>query len=200
MSLEIETLTGDGVAAALPAVAKLRVAVFREWPYLYEGDTDSEQDYMRGYAAAPDSVIVVARDGDQIVGVATAAPLVQHTKQFVPLFEAAGYDPERVFYFAESVLLPAYRGRGVGHAFFDHREAAARTATGRAGAFSHAAFCGVVRPDGDPRRPPDYRPLDAFWQKRGFQKIDGLVGSYTWREIGHTDETTKPMQFWMRAL
>jgi GNAT superfamily N-acetyltransferase len=200
VSLHIETLTGDGVSAALPEVARLRVAVFREWPYLYDGDTRSEQDYIRGYASAPGSVIVVARDAGAIVGVATAAPLVQHTREFVPLFEARGFDPQRIFYFAESVLLSSYRGRGIGHAFFDHREAAAQTAIGPAGGYSHAAVCGVVRAEDDPRRPADYRPLDSFWTKRGYEKIDGLLGSYAWREIDQSQETTKPMQFWMRAL
>ncbi len=196
----VEPLTGEAMKSALPAVARLRVAVFREWPYLYEGTEAYEQTYLSGLAQAANSVIVVARDGDDVVGVATGAPLAEHTDEFVPLFAARGFDPQRIFYFAESVLLPSYRGHGIGHAFFDHREAAARRAIGPAGAFTHAAFCGVVRADDDPRRPPDYRPLDAFWQKRGYAKVDGLFGSYTWREIGHTAQTTKAMQFWIRAL
>jgi GNAT superfamily N-acetyltransferase len=200
VTVTIEPLTGDAVKPALAAVARLRVAVFREWPYLYEGTEAYEQDYLDGLAAAAHAVIVVARDGDAIVGVATGAPLVSHTEEFIPLFEARGFDPRRVFYFAESVLLPAYRGRGIGHAFFEQREAVARQAIGPAGAFTHAAFCGVVRPDDDPRRPAGYRPLDEFWSKRGYRRVDGLVGRYSWREIGQTEETAKPMQFWMRAL
>ena len=196
----VEPLTGEAMKSALPAVARLRVAVFREWPYLYEGTEAYEQTYLSGLAQAANSVIVVARDGNDVVGVATGAPLAEHTDEFVPLFAARGFDPQRIFYFAESVLLPSYRGHGIGHAFFDHREAAARRAMGPAGAFTHAAFCGVVRADDDPRRPPGYRPLDAFWQKRGYAKVDGLFGSYTWREIGHTAQTTKAMQFWIRAL
>jgi hypothetical protein len=37
-----------------------------------------------------------------------------------------GMDVGRVFYFGESMLLPRCRGRGIGHAFFGHREAHAR--------------------------------------------------------------------------
>jgi GNAT superfamily N-acetyltransferase len=200
VTIAVEPLTGDAIHAALPAVAKLRVAVFREWPYLYDGSEAYEQDYLAGLAAAANSVIVVARDGAEIVGVATGAPLPDHTDEFVPLFRDRGFEPERIFYFAESVLLPTYRGRGIGHAFFDHREAVARRAVGPAGAYSHAAFCGVVRDEADPRRPAVYRPLDDFWTKRGYAKVEGLIGSYTWREIGAAEDSTKPMQFWMRAL
>lgn len=198
--LTVESLSGEAVRAALPALSRLRLTVFREWPYLYDGNEAEEREYLEGFAEAGTSVMVVARDGEDIVGVATGAPLEQHTAEFVPLFAAQGFAPERIFYFAESVLLPTYRGRGIGHAFFDHREAFARKAGGPAGAFTHAAFCGVVRPDDDPRRPAGYQPLDLFWTKRGYAKVEGLVGSYDWQEIGQPTVTTKPMQFWIRPL
>lgn len=98
------------------------------------------------------------------------------------------------------MLLPAYRGRGLGHAFFDEREAHARRIRPAERAFTHAAFCGVVRPAGHPMRPESYVPLDAFWTKRGYARVEGLLGSYTWLDIGDKDETEKPMQFWMKRL
>lgn len=200
MTIRVGTLTGSALRAVLDEVARLRITVFREWPYLYEGTLAYERDYLAQFADAQDALIVAAHDDDAIVGAATAAPLAGHTKEFVPLFEAYGLDPDRIFYFGESVLLPAYRGRGLGHAFFDHREAHARAAQSSKGPYTHAAFCAVVRADDDPRRPAEYRPLDAFWKKRGYRKVEGLVGSYRWKEIGATEETEKPMQFWMRAL
>ena len=38
MSLELKPLTGEALSAALPGLAKLRITVFRAWPYLYDGD------------------------------------------------------------------------------------------------------------------------------------------------------------------
>lgn len=201
MGVRLETLCGSALADALPAVARLRIAVFREWPYLYDGSDAYEVEYLAELARAPDAVIVAAHEGSEIVGAATAAPLVQHSPQFAPLFAARGIDPALVFYFGESVLLPAWRGQGLGHGFFDHREAAARaarTADGRV--FGHAAFCGVVRAADDRRRPAAYAPLDAFWTKRGFSAVPGMVGSYAWKEIGADAETEHPMQFWLKAL
>jgi hypothetical protein len=57
-----------------------------------------------------------------------------------------------------------------------------------------------VRADDDPRKPADYRPLDDFWRKRGYDTLSGLIGHYDWREIGHAEETRKVMQFWIKAL
>ena len=58
----------------------------------------------------------------------------------------------------------------------------------------------MVRSPDDPRRDPSYRPLDAFWRKRGYQQVEGLVGNYSWTDIGDSMQTPKPMQFWMRDL
>lgn len=196
MSLRVETLSRDDFGAALPALAHLRIEVFRAFPYLYDGSLAYEQTYLDTFSATAGSVIVAARDGDEIVGCATAAPLLGHRPEFSEPFLTAGYDPSRIFYFGESILRASYRGRGVGHAFFDHREAAARTVEG----VTHTAFCAVVRPADHPARPADYSPLDSFWAKRGYEKIPALVAHYDWTDVGQAAKTAKPMQFWMRAL
>ena len=73
MSVVVRVLTGDALADALPDVARLRIDVFRDWPYLYDGDADYERDYLRAYQS-PGAVVVAAMDGDRIVGAATGAP------------------------------------------------------------------------------------------------------------------------------
>ncbi|MCE4506958.1 GNAT family N-acetyltransferase, partial [Xanthomonas hortorum pv. vitians] len=52
-SLIVETVRGTDVLPHLDAVAQLRIAVFRAWPYLYEGDADYERGYLAAYAASP---------------------------------------------------------------------------------------------------------------------------------------------------
>ena len=196
----IEVLHGSALSAALGDLARLRIEVFRDWPYLYDGSAADEHDYLAAFATAPDALIVAARDGDRIVGAATAAPLAGHTPEFVPLLASTGLDPRRVFYCGESVLLAAYRGRGIGHAFFDRREAHARACTSAHGPYTHVAFCAVVRAADDPRAPAGYAALDGFWQRRGYRPVPGLVGSYSWKEIGAAAQSAKPMQFWMKPL
>jgi GNAT superfamily N-acetyltransferase len=196
MTVVVEPLTGTALGTALPHLARLRITVFRDWPYLYDGTLEYEEGYLRKFSSSKDAVIVAARDGEQIVGVATGSPMTDHAEEFAAPFRAAGYDIATIFYFGESVLLPVYRGQGLGHKFFDAREAHARTL----GRFRSAAFCGVVRPDDHPGKPAAYRPRDGFWQARGYRLVDGLVASFTWQDIGETAPTAKPMQFWMKAL
>ena len=41
---EIRCFSGAGIRPWLDDVATLRIAVFRDWPYLYEGDAGYERD------------------------------------------------------------------------------------------------------------------------------------------------------------
>ena len=191
----LKRLTGDALNQVLDDLAGLRIAVFREWPYLYDGDRDYERRYLSRFAASKHAVVIGAYDDDRLVGAATGAPLADHFDEFAGPFRAAGLDPDGYFYFGESVLLKAYRGRGIGVRFFKEREAAARAA-----GYGRIAFCGVVRPDDHPMRPADYVPLDGFWRNRGYRPMAGIRCEFPWRDIGDAQETAKPMQFWARDL
>lgn len=193
--LRVAPLHGAELEAALPDLAELRIAVFRAFPYLYEGDRDYEIGYLSAYAQDPGAIVVGAWDGDRMVGAATGEPMSGAHPEWSAPFQARGYDIADVFYCGESVLLPDYRGRGVGHAFFDHREARAR-ALGKA----ICAFCAVVRPPDHPARPAGYQPLDGFWTKRGYAPEPGLEAVFDWKEVGVSEETPHRLQFWLRRL
>ena len=193
--IRVERLTGQSLAEALDDVARLRIEVFRAWPYLYDGDAGYEAEYLQTYRESADAILVGAFDGDRLVGASTGTPMEDHAEDFGAAFAGQGIPLTDIFYCAESVLLPEYRGHGLGHRFFDAREAHAR-ALGR----RYCAFCGVVRPEDHPLRPADYRPLDGFWRKRGYEKVEGAVAEFRWKDLDREEETVHPLQFWMRRL
>ncbi len=193
--IRVTPLTGAAAEAALDRLARLRIEVFRTWPYLYDGDEAYERAYLQRFRDSRDAVLVGAFDGDTLVGASTGAPLEQHAGDFAAAFDGQGVALEDVFYCAESVLLPRYRGHGIGHRFFDAREAHAR-ALGR----TYAAFCGVVRSADHPLKDPGYRPLDPFWRKRGYAPLEGAVAHFRWKDMDQPDETDHALQFWMRKL
>lgn len=195
-SISVRALTGKELIAALPALAQLRITVFRDFPYLYDGSLAYEADYLAKFAESKAAVCVAAYNGDAIVGASTGAAMTEQVSEFYASLAANGYDIANLFYCSESVLLKAYRGHGIGNAFFDLREAHARAF----GHFTHSLFSSVVRPPDHSLRSPDYRSLDAFWTKRGYAKADGITGSYSWKDIDQPNETIKIMQFWIKAL
>lgn len=193
--IAVRPLTGADLEAALDDVARLRIAVFRAWPYLYDGDLDYERRYLQAYRDSAGAVVVGAFDGARLVGAATGAPLADHAEDFAGAFAGTGLDLGQVFYCAESVLLPEWRGQGLGHRFFDARETHARSL-----GFAKSAFCAVQRPADHPLRPTGYRPLDGFWRKRGYAPLPGAVAQFDWKDVDQPQDSRKSLQFWIRDL
>ena len=193
--IRVEALTGDALDAVLDDVARLRIEVFRAFPYLYDGSLDYERRYIANYRNSESAIVVGAFDGKRLVGAATGTPMEDHSDGFALPFGKTQYRLEDIFYCAESVLLPDYRGQGIGHKFFDEREAHGRRLDRK-----YSAFCGVIRPENHPLRPDDYRPLDPFWRKRGYASLGGVIAEFSWQDVDQPEPTDKSLQFWLRKL
>ncbi|WP_299044090.1 GNAT family N-acetyltransferase [uncultured Tateyamaria sp.] len=193
--MKVDLLTGPDITDALDDVARLRLAVFRDWPYLYEGDFNYERRYLEVYEQSSRAIIAAVYDGDWMVGAATAAPLSEHADAFFAAFAGTTINIDTCFYCGESVLLPRFRGQGVGHAFFDAREAHAWSL-----GYTQMCFASVVRPPDHPMRPTAYRSLEPFWEGRGYKRMPGVIAHFSWKDVDQGAETEKPLQFWIKDL
>lgn len=193
MSLSFLTKQGQAIETVFDDLAKLRIAVFQDFPYLYEGTEEYEKEYLKIYSNSAKSFLFAIYDGDKMVGATTCIPLLDETEDIQAPFKEAGFDIESIFYFGESILLSNYRGLGLGHRFFDAREEYAASF----GTFKTTCFCSVERIN-HPAEPADYRPNDAFWIKRGYHKVSDLKATMEWPDIGQTISTPKTMIFWMK--
>ncbi|MEO7324291.1 MAG: GNAT family N-acetyltransferase [Dokdonella sp.] len=193
---DVRTFSGAQIAAHLDAVANLRIAVFRDWPYLYAGDREYEKKYLATYAQSPDSLFVLAFDGGQVIGASTGIPLIDEIAAFQRPFLEQQIKLDTVFYFGESVLLAEYRGHGLGHRFFDERERYARNLS----RFMLTAFCSVDREKNDSRRGDGTRSNDLFWLKRGYRCQHDMKCSLDWQEVGSEEVSAHSLSFWLRPL
>lgn len=196
MIFEFVRKSGADVESLFQDLAQLRIEVFRFFPYLYEGSLAYEKKYLQRYANSPRSLIFAIYKDNKMVGATSALPLHDEEEAFQRPFKENQYNINTIFYFGESLLLPAYRGKGFGHRFFDEREAHAKSFS----EYKKASFCAVNRPLHHPHRPKDYQPLDEFWQKRGYQKHDELMVHYEWQDVGEPEQTTKTLTFWTKEL
>ena len=193
MSLSFLIKQGHAIESVFDDLAKLRIAVFRDFPYLYEGSLDYEKEYLKTYSNSERAFLFAVYDSKKMVGATTCIPLRDETEEVQTPFKDAGLDIDSIFYFGESILLPQYRGLGLGHRFFDEREkhsASFRT-------YKTTCFCSVERIN-HPAQPADYRPNDAFWIKRGYHQVPELKAMMEWPDIGETESTPKTMIFWMK--
>lgn len=195
-TLRFTRLSGAAIAPHLDGLARLRIGVFREFPYLYDGDTAYEHKYLQTYVASRHSLVVLVHDGDALVGATTSLPMCDETDEFQRPFRDAGYDTARVYYCGESVLDAHYRGRGVYKHLFHAREQHARDL----GGFALSTFCCVQRPARHALRPADYAPLDAVWQHFGYREQAQLTTQYIWKDIDEAQPSAKSMRFWIKPL
>lgn len=176
-------------------LAKLRMLIFKEYPYLYQGDLHHEKEYLKTYATCPEAILVIAQDEETIIGISTAIPMSFATPECQQPFIEQDLPIHEFFYLGESVLLPQYRGSGVYRSFFHERETAAKEFGSK-----YATFCAVVREPNDPRRPSGYTPLDSIWRHFGYEQHPTLSAQYAWQEINEKQQTRKPMAFWIKNL
>jgi len=191
----IHPVTGSAILPYRHALAELRIAVFREWPYLYEGSLDYEQNYLKHYADCPESVVALAMEGERVIGASTGLPMSAADHDFQKAFAGSDFAIDDIYYFGESVLRSEYRGRGIGRSFFEARETQARNCGAR-----YAAFCAVDRSADDPRRPAEYRPLDGFWNKLHYRKYPEIQAQFEWKEIGKDTPSQQTLSFWLKPL
>lgn len=196
MSLELLRLQGREVHSYLSELADLRLKVFWDFPYLYEGSREYEKKYLETYLKAQHSFILLVKDQDRIVGATTSILAHEEEESFRKPFQEFGLNPREVFYFGESVLLSEYRGKGLGKVFFQEREAFARSL----GFVSTLSFCSVVREEDHPMKPKDYRPLDEFWRMQGFAPEPQLITNYEWKDREEIKPSLKKMQYWLKKI
>jgi len=188
-------VTGVDINQWLEPIAELRLRIFRDFPYLYEGSFDDEKDYLQTYTQCPDALAILLLSKRRVVGVSTGLPMMAETEDFTRPFTDAGKDISRLFYGGESLLNPEFRGQGVYRHFIERREQYARQLGMR-----QLTFCAVDRASDHPLRPPEYVPLDTVWRKFGYQIQPQLKASYWWRDTNHTQASLHTLTYWLKTL
>jgi GNAT superfamily N-acetyltransferase len=202
--IHIQTFVGEEIRPLQKQLAELRITVFKDFPYLYEGSFEYEAQYLERYMRSQKAAVIAVFDGTnetnntnmKLVGAATTLPLTDEESYIQEPFKTNGFALESIYYFGESLLLSKYRGQGLGHKFFDAREQHAKLDP----KCKITSFCAVDRAADHQLKPAHYRPLDEFWQARGYKKNSNLKASFSWQDIGDIQETKKSMTFWWREL
>ncbi|MCH9625957.1 MAG: hypothetical protein S4CHLAM123_11430 [Chlamydiales bacterium] len=194
--IKVCTFSGKELNPYLEEIARLRMEVFKEWPYLYEGNFGYEKSYLKKFSHCEESVFVVAFDNGEVIGISSGLPLCFESEVIQKPFVDKQLPIDHYFYFSESVLKKAYRGQGLGHAFFDAREAFVK----ELGSYPRICFCSIIREPTDSRKPKEYWELGAFWRARGFAPLKGVICRFSWDEVGQKEKTEKELQFWAKDL
>jgi GNAT superfamily N-acetyltransferase len=194
--IHVRSFNGTGLKPYLHSVAKLRMEVFKEYPYFEEPNLDRETQFLKKIFLNKESIGVLIFDNTTLVGMSLGYPLTIEEPSLHHPFKKRQLDIEAYFFFEDSALLKAYRGRGIGHHFFDAREAH----VAHYKKFKHICFCFPDSLEVDPQRPKDFIPLHDFWRKRGYAQHPEMKCTLSWKAIGEARPTEKQMVYWIKDL
>lgn len=195
-SIEYKLIHSTDIRLYLEELAALRILVFKEFPYLYDGDLEYEKKYLQTYIQSSRSLCVLAYSNQQIIGASTALPLTDEADYVQQPFIQNKKSIQNIFYFGESVLKKEFRGYGIGKSFFQYREQHASSFP----EFKTACFCSVVRDLNHPSKPLDYTSHQVFWTKQGYLQDPNMTAFFSWKDLDQKTETEKPMTYWFKEL
>ncbi|MBS0628498.1 MAG: GNAT family N-acetyltransferase [Verrucomicrobia bacterium] len=194
--MKIEIIQGREILTYIHKLATLRISVFREYPYLYDGTLDYEEEYLLMYVQSKESIWIVVEEKGKMIGAVTGLPLIDAIEEIKNPFLKDEKSIKDIFYLGEILLLKEYRKSGIGYELY-------RLFEKKVQSFEHykkITLCEVKRPGSDVRRPDDYVPLDSLWNRQGFIKQGDKVSYLSWKEIGSEEEMQQPMVFWMKSF
>ncbi len=188
-------LTGSAVENCLEELATLRINIFHEYPYLYDGCREDELKYLRLYMGTPEAFVLSATDSGAMIGAATGIPLRYEQETMINPFAGTSYRVDELFYIGEVLFYPLYRDRGLGIRLLGRIEEYVRNL----GNYRYLTCATVERPENHEQRPESYVPIDRFLGRTGFIKLPGITTSFAWKEIDGSNRE-HPMQFWVKDL
>lgn len=194
--IKIKTFTGEDLFQYIDDLAALEIEVFKSYPYLYDVSMEYEKEYLTTtYVESEQSAVAIAFDGDTVVGASTCIPMTEAEDSVKKPFIESSYPVDKVLYLGESVLQKSYRAKGIGVAFFKHRENHARQLN-----MEYTAFCSIIRPANHPLKPEKYRSLHQFWTNRGYKMKPEMKATMVWKDVHQSSETKKELVFWVKKL
>jgi len=193
--IKYQLIKGKEILPFLEEISKLRRKIFREWPYLYEGTDESDKEFVEVYANC-DAIAVFVINNGKLVGHSIGVPLVAMPEEFTDRFSSHSIPKEKIFYWAEIILLEEYRNKKIGEKIYYQMEEAIK----KANKYALISGCEIYREENDERRPKSYRSNDHFLEKIGFVRNPDMIAFFTYKEIGESEATPKEMHFWEKQL
>ena len=200
MNINIQTYSGESLAAEIGALVDFRLRYFREFPYLYVGTEEGEREHIAEYITNPTARLIITRKGEKIVGIAIGTMLFTETeilRQAGEPFRQLGIVPEQCYYFGEMIIVPEERSKSIGKQMLE----ALKNAGQEQGA-ARFCFLSVAREANDVRRPADYVDSDMIFRKFGFEKADVFV-TFEWKTVqsdGSIEKVANRLDLWIDKM
>lgn len=195
MTISIKALSGSQARQYWQEIANLRIGMFREFPYLYEGSLEYEKPYLETYFKSENSAILLVFDENEVVGFSSAIPLSEEMPEIQAPFIAQNLNTEKYLYIGEVMLLPEYRGRGMLRKFLQYQE---NFALGKG--CEYTVFMTVWRPQNHPSIPVGYKHLEPVWEHFSYKRMEGMGIEMHWQQVDTHKKERNTLEVWHKKL
>ncbi len=194
--IRIVLFFGSGIQQLIRDLARFRIEIFAEYPFLYAGDFEYEMKYLNKFSFMEDAIAVAAYDKEEIIGIATGYPFRYEADCLKKSFIISKKIPDEYFCLGELMVQKPYRGAQIGaKLLFEVENFAVKLRR-----YRYMCLYTALRPTNDPLKPVNYKSPDAFWKRAGFVKHSELTGMISYLTIGDLEETEKQMVFWTKKI
>ncbi|MDR3647154.1 MAG: GNAT family N-acetyltransferase [Candidatus Babeliales bacterium] len=193
--LTLLKLKGPQAKKYVTDIADMRITLFKEFPYLYEGAYSYEEEYLQTYFNSDEANILLVLDKDKVVGFSSSIPLAEESQDLKAPFNEKELYIKDYFYIGEVMLQPAYRGRGILRKFLEFHENQALK-----NGYKYTVFMTVDRENNHPSKPKDYKSLDNIWKHFGYVILPELKISLDWPQVGTNIYTNNKLSIWLKDI
>ncbi|MDQ5890937.1 MAG: hypothetical protein QG604_811 [Candidatus Dependentiae bacterium] len=197
--LVLKTFTGEQARPYIEHIAHLRITMFKEFPYLYEGSFDGEKKHLETYCSSPKYLVLLLLKDTHVVGFFNAIPLAENgpdsLSEIQAPFIAQGIDMAPYLYVGEVMVLKEFRRPHLIQFLYAYGEALARE-LGK----DYLIFAMVKRPREHLARPADYQSLELLCAYFGFAIMKGMEIHASWKQIDTQKKEPNTLAIWCKKV
>lgn len=195
----LKLLTSSELQEIVPFMVEQRIAAFRDYPYLYEGNTKEENEYCQWFVRQSHSAVAVAYWNGQPAGFVSGTSFTDfdiHFKASIDLFENNGLDPKKFYYIPEVIIMPEHRKKGLARKLLNLIEQHAQKLGYQSSCLVHETH------EHHPLKPINYQTSENIWLKHGYWKT-GMIIKFPWLTL-QPDSSLKnedhELRYWIKNL
>lgn len=192
----IKSFTGQEAERYIDQIAAIRLNMFKEYPYLYNGTVEIEKEYLQIYFKSSHANILLTFDSDDnVIGFSSSIPLSDEAEEIRAPFIEKQLNCDNYLYIGEGLIYPEYQGKNlVRQAAQIHEEIA------RSKGYKYLTFMAVDRPEDHPCKPDNYRSTDGLFKHFGYTKFDNMNVTLTWNQLDTNQEATNTLSLWHKEI
>lgn len=195
-SITLEVLKGSEVIPHLKRLIEIRSWFYRDYPYLYDESIEDEENYLSWYGNSENTLLVVAKRNDEIVGAIIGHPLPESLKENKEAFQCTVVSREDLFYLGDNMVIRELKIGNLREQMYWKFENAVQYLK----KYKGIVVCEVERDKNDPKKITNDYSDEFTWSSLGFVREPNQIANFSWKEIGDAESSNHQMIFWRKSL